>query len=187
MSQHYADDIAMGRGGPRRLQIAGRPAPASSVSYVLLEEPGEPVQMHWVSGSAGVSGRLVPHYRRGCPHCHESAEEPKPLWYLGAAEKSGRLVIVELTEKCYESALAAARRIPARGASIDLFGVPEDVAQFTGLLITISRGAGRSQRVLRCDQRVTVQPGMWTYHTREELARVWGVPIRPRLYREGTG
>jgi hypothetical protein len=58
-------------------------------------------------------------------------------------------------------------------------------AVFTGLLVTIRRGAGRSPRVLRCEQRVQVAAGAWPYETRHELARIWGVPLRPRLYREG--
>jgi hypothetical protein len=175
----YADDVATGAGGPRKLTIAGRPAPGGTASYVLLEEPAEPVLMHW-------SGRLVPHFKRDCPYCQEDAEEPKPLWYVGAAERTAERVLVELTERCFQAAQAAARRLEVSGKDPDLFGAPvTGPAVFTGLLVTISRGAGRSPRVLRCEQRVQVAAGAWPYRTREELARIWGVPMKPRLYREG--
>jgi hypothetical protein len=78
-------------------------------------------------------------------------------------------VIVELTEKCFRTLEAAAR---VQGGTC------------TGLLIRITRADFRaSPRILRCEQRVPKwQP--WPYDTRRELARIWGIAIRPRLFKE---
>jgi hypothetical protein len=180
VTRHTADDIATGATGPGKLRIAGRPGPGRQETYVLLEEPGPPVLMHWAAG------RKVPHFRRDCPHCAQGAEEPKPLWYLGAfCMASRQQVLLELTEACFRGAGAAAARLEAGPADVDLFGAPlPGGAVFTGLVVTVSRGGGRSPRVLRCEQRAQVGPAAWPYRTREELARVWGVPVRPRLYKE---
>lgn len=179
---HHHDDVATGSGGRAKLRIAGRPKEGQEVSYVILEEPGEPVLMHFRE-------RLVPHFKRGCPHC-DGKDEPKPLYYVGAETGTGESVILELTPKCFETAAAAARNVPSGDGKPDLFGTPTVVTTvFRGLLVKISRSNYRfSQRVLRCSQRVKEGNfGRWPYHTREELARVWGIPIRPRIYRESNG
>jgi hypothetical protein len=181
MTQHYTDDIATGSSHGRRLTIAGRPAAGGSADYVLLEEPEEPVLMHW-------RDRLVPHFRHNCPHCNpDGTSEPKPLWYVGAQTLVGQLVIVELNETCFQAAAAAARNIETQAIGHDLFGQPvKGAGVFRGLLVKISRSsAARSRRVLRCEQRVQVAAGAWPYVTRRELCKIWGVPVRPRLYREG--
>lgn len=157
---HHLDDVATGSPGSARPGIAGRPRAGTEESYVLLEEPGEPVLMHWAN-------RLVPHFRRDCPHC--DGVEPKSLWYIGSATLAGELVIVELTTKCWRTLAAAARSIEGPG--------------YIGLLIRIRRAAfTASPRVLRCEQRVRVQAA-WPFNTRLELARIWGVPVRPRVFR----
>jgi hypothetical protein len=140
-----------------------------------MEEPGQPVLMHY-------AGKLVPHFRRNCPNCTD-AQEPKPLWYVGAVTVSGgELVIMELTGKCFASLAAFARNQPT--GELDLFGDDLPAAQFAGLLVRISRANfQRSPRILRCEQRVQLKTA-WPYRTREELARVWGVPLRPRIWRE---
>ena len=177
----YSDEIATG--WVKRLEIGGRIRAGSEASFVVLEEPGEPVLMHW-------SGHLVPHYRRHCPNCGGKAEAPKPYWYVGACrtDHDKTRLILELTEKCYESAAAVARRLTASN-NLDLFGQP-CTPKWLGILVVISRaGFDRSPRVLRCNQRVPVKiSDPWPYRTREELARIWGIPIKPRLYRaEGGG
>lgn len=170
---HYTEDVATGVPDGTRLEISGRPREGYEERMVLAEEPGEPVQMHFRQV-------LVPHFKRDCPHCLPT-DLPKPLWYIGAYTLRGEAVIAELTAKCFASAEAAARRLDLRG----IHGLEEDQgAVFAGLLITVSRGNfPRSPRVLRCDQRVEIKVP-WAYNTRLELARIWGVPVRPRLYRE---
>jgi hypothetical protein len=75
-----------------------------------------------------------------------------------------------LTEKCVET-LSAAARVHGEG-------------KCTGLLVRIHRADFRaSPRILRCEQRVSVTMA-WPYRTREELARIWGIAIKPRLYKE---
>lgn len=169
---HYADDVATGTDQPRKLAIAGRPLPGGRAVYVLCEEPEAPVLMHW-------SGRLVPHFKQNCPHCKDGTEEPKPLWYIGGIEMGMREpVIVEVTARCFRTLQAAAAWVAP----------VTDPATFTGLVVEVRRGqAPRSPRVLRCEQRVAVAAGAWPFRTREELARVWGVPLRPKLYQEDVG
>lgn len=174
---HYADDIATGMGNGSRLRIAGRPREGTDEKLVLLEEPGEPILMHW-------SGVLIPHYKKDCPNCNGKTE-PKPFYYIGGATLASELVIVELTPKCYNSAAAAARQFSPNIRGTDLFGNPLAVSaiRFSGLLVRISRASFRaSPRVLRCDQRVRPKVE-WNYQTKLELARIWGIPIKPRLYR----
>jgi hypothetical protein len=171
----YSDEIATGGDGGQNLRIAGRVREGTEEKYVIMEEPGEAVMTHF-------RGKLVPHWKRNCPHCN-GTDVPKALWYVGACLVNGELVILELTWKCHRAAAAAARHHHGKEAGIDLFGQPVAAAGFTGLLVTISRANFKaSQRVLRCDQRVTVSEP-WPYRTREELARIWGIPIRPRLFR----
>jgi hypothetical protein len=175
MDGRYAEDIATGAPFGQRLRIAGRPREGAEERYVILEEPGDPVLTHF-------HGRLLPHFKRDCPHCR--GDQPKPLWYVGASSLGGELVILELTWKCYQSAAAAARTLADR-RSPDLFGEEIDVVgnTFTRLLVRVSRANFKSsQRVLRCDQRVK-RSEPWPYRTREELARIWGIPMRPRLFR----
>jgi hypothetical protein len=65
------DGIATGM-TPVPLRICGRPAEGREEECVVLEEPAEPVQMHWTGKF------LMPHYRLNCPHCARGAERPKP-------------------------------------------------------------------------------------------------------------
>jgi hypothetical protein len=177
----YADDVATGTGGRQKLQIRGRPSPGQREKLVIAEEPGEAVLMHW-------NGHLVPHFKRDCPNCEGHKSEPKPLWYVGASTLKGEQVILELTQKCLETVRFYACSIPAKLSEPQLFdGDWEFIKQgevFTGLLVEIIRGSSpRSQRVLRCEHRVEIK-NKWPYRTREELARIWGVPIRPRIYKQ---
>jgi hypothetical protein len=176
----YADEIATGA-IRRKLRIAGRPREGAYEDYVLLEEPGEPVLMHF-------SGRLVPHYKRGCPNCKPDQEEPKPMWYVGARNHAKEPVILELTDRCWESLEAFARE-KSQTIGVDLYGQPIAVdALFIGLLVRIQRANFKnSPRTLRGLQRVPVVKDPWPWRTREELARIWGVPIRPRLFRAEGG
>ena len=179
--RHFADDVATGPGSPL-LPILGRPRQGSEVLALVLEEPGEEVLLHFAGG------RLRPHFRAGCPHCIAGAEPPKPLYYVGAAAVDGGLGILELTPKCLAGALAAARRLPAPGG-VEALGAALAAAPpapgLTGCLVKVLRADfPRSPRVLRCSQRLADVPA-WPYDTRRELARIWGVPVRPRLYREG--
>ncbi len=163
---HTIDDVATGEPAPK-LEIVGRPRPGGKDRYAVLEEPGEPVLMHF-------RGKLVPHFKNGnCPNCGE--DEPKPLWYVGAATEAGALAILELTGKCFRSAESAARFV---GNNLP------GPAIFRGLVVTIVRAnLDRSPRVLRCEQRLIEVPD-WPYETRRELARIWDVPMRPRLFKE---
>jgi hypothetical protein len=53
-----------------------------------------------------------------------------------------------------------------------------------GLRVRVFRAAFRSSpRMLRCLGRVRGVPA-WDRETRRELARVWGIPTKPRIYRE---
>lgn len=171
----YADDVATGE--PRqKLRIAGRPREGSSEKMVVMEEPGEPVLMHY-------AGKLVPHFKRDCPNCTPN-EEPKPLWYVGASTFANELVIMELTGKCFYNLAASARSVAPVAEGLDLFGDEIRKISFVGLVVTISRANfKRSPRVIRCEQRTALK-SEWPYRTREELARVWGVALRPRLWRE---
>ena len=147
---HYSDDVATGP-VPGRLRIIGRPRSGGRELCVLLEEPGEPVQMHWSAG------KKLPHFRRACPNCVEGTSEPRPFWYVGAAAADGQLAIVELTEVCFRSLEGAARKLrPASG--LDLFGADvEGPVVYRGLLLIVSRANfAASPRVLRCEQRMQI-------------------------------
>jgi hypothetical protein len=158
----FEDEIATGK-GRKKLRIGGRPRDGSQERHIILEEPGEAVQMHYAETK-------VPHYRQNCPNC-TGTDDPKPYYYLGAYD-TGRKepVILELTEKCFNSAQAVACTLNG-GA-------------FTGLLVIVSRANfPKSPRVLRCEQIVQTFPA-WPYQTRHELAHIWNVPIRPQVYKE---
>jgi hypothetical protein len=180
----YLEDVATWDGRQGWLRIAGRPRPGTEELLVLLEEPGEPVLLHWRDK------QLIPHFRRDCPHCNPTSV-PKPMYYIGGCYMTGQPVIVELTPKCFRTAEAAAIALDLREQSASEFvaelfseeAPTKRKAVFVGLLLRISRGNyERSPRVLRCTQRVAVKTP-WAYRTREELARIWGVPIRPRLFK----
>ena len=163
MEGFHDDGIATGIVQPK-LRIAGRPRVGASEEYVLLEEPGEPVLMHYV-------GRHEPHLKRDCPHCKPDVQqELKSFYYIGGATLGGELVIVELTPKCLDAAVAGAAAFEGGG--------------ITGLMVRILRGGyAPSPRILRCVQRVRKFPE-WPFHTRAELCRIWNVAIKPRIYRE---
>lgn len=169
------DDIATGL-PQAKLIIAGRPRPGCKETYVIIEEPAEPVLMHF-------RGTHVPHFKKSCPHCDGFGSDAVPFWYTGASTMGGEPVILELTVKCFRNAQRSARQPFGRvGTLSELFG--EDVKPvFSGLMVQIYRANfPKSPRVLRCEQRVTVSK--WQYETRRELARIWGLTIRPRLYQE---
>jgi hypothetical protein len=172
----FMEDVASGV-PTRRLRIMGRPGQSGKENYVLLEEPGPNVLMHY-------HGKQIPHYKMNCPNC--KGDEPRPFWYVGAwFEGLKHLCIVELTAKCFETAEAAARRVSGKHETVDLFGETIEVREpmFRGLYVTISQGgSAKSPRILRCSQRSGVLD--WPYRTREELARIWGIPIKPRLFKE---
>jgi len=171
----FVDEVATGK-GTAKLRIVGRPREGAEETYVILEEPGDPVLMHY-------RDRLVPHFKADCPHC-DGTDEPKPMVYVGATTLGGELAILELSWKCFQSAGAAARKLSGNLRGLNLFGEPiEADGRFTGLMVRISRANFRaSPRVLRCDQRAkSTTP--WQYRTREELARIWGIPVKPRLFR----
>jgi hypothetical protein len=175
------DDIA--RGVPeKKLRIAGRPRQGACEIYVILEEPKEPpVLVHFAD-------KLMPHYRRNCPYCKDAKQEPKPYWYLGAFRLGSKeRVLLELTEPCWRVLEAAAKEVGLRPVSDDLFDGIEEV-RFAGLEVEIHRGDYKnSARVLRCNKRVSTDgwPAKpWPYRTRDNLARIWGVPFKPRIYRE---
>lgn len=176
-----ADGVARGMPGEKKIRIGGRPRQGKDCEYILLEEPEAPVQMHWLKN------RLVPHFTRNCPHCNAGSEEPKPLWYIGSLDLFGKeAVILELTEKCFLTAQAGAESFPCHGPSQP--GLFEDalepVPTFKGLVVLINRGDFTgSPRVLRVKARAHRFPD-WPYRTREELARIWGIRIKPRIYRE---
>lgn len=168
------DDIATGK-IDHKIYIAGRPKPGRSEKYILLEEPEKPVQVHW-------SGRLVPHLIRNCPNCC-GKDDVKAMWYIGAcASGANEFVILELNAKCHQTAERFSRYLGATGIHLDL----PAPSRFTGLIVHISRtDFAFSPRVLRCEQRCSKDRiPVWPYRTREELARIWGIPIRPRIYRE---
>lgn len=171
----FLEDIATGT-VPRKLRIAGRPRPGREEEYLLLEEPDEPVQMHW-------NGRLVPHFKRNCKNC-DGGGTIKPFWYLGAMSYTwNELVIVEFTWICHRSAEEASRMLDERGYMIDPLRAPGNLtSRFRGLVVKMSRGDFQSSpRVLRPDGRRGAVPE-WPYHTRLELARIWEVPVKPKLY-----
>lgn len=177
-TMHY-EDIATGP-GEKKLRIAGRPRQGSTEKLVLLEEPGKEVQMHY-------AGKLVPHYKRDCPNCGlANAEPPKPFWYVGGMTMGmGEPVIVELTETCFRGAEAGARNIACNSsvADVDLFGEPIGAPAFTGLIVHIIRqDFDRSPRVLRAVGRASsTKP--WPFDTRRELAKIWGIVMRPKIWR----
>lgn len=182
MDRPYAEDIATGSAARATIRIAGRPRQGQRETYLILEEPEDPVLMHF-------KGKQLPHFKRNCPNCTET-QLPRPMWYIGSLMilgQRGELVILELTQKCFESLSAAARKIGVPGmlTGVDLFGEKiESVAVYRGLLVDIVRADfPSSPRTLRCEVRRQTDVE-WPYHTREELARIWGVPIRPRIYRE---
>jgi hypothetical protein len=163
------------------LPIVGRPGPGRAERFVIWEEPGEPVQMHY-------RGKQVPHFKHDCPHCLPT-DSPKPLWYVGVRLHNGHAAIAELTYPCLTTIAAAARRIPLKGPQrLDVI-IVQDVSQaavFTGLLVKIQRpDSARSPRYARCEQRTEAPLNdPWTYNTRRELARIWNIPLKPRLYKE---
>lgn len=176
--RRYHDEVATGEGA-HKLRIVGRPGEGGKEGWLLLEEPGEPVLMHWL-------GRMVPHFKRDCPNCKQGGESPKPMLYVGALAISGaqELAILELTPKCLAMAMAESRNWPGRLTATNLFGEPiDDVGKLAGLMVEISRSrSARSPRVLRGMGRRQKIPE-WPYRTREELARIWGIAVRPRLFR----
>jgi hypothetical protein len=168
----FLEDVATGV-VEKKLRIAGRPRAGCSEELVILEEPEEPVQMHW-------NDRLVPHFKRNCQNC--KGGEIKPFWYIGAwSWLRNELAILELSVTCYQTAQFYAVRIDERGYESSK---PRDPV-FRGLVVEIRRATfDRSPRVLRCEPpgcRRTKIPE-WPYHTRIELARVWGIPVKPKLY-----
>jgi hypothetical protein len=184
----YLDEIATGMPAPK-LDLAGRIRRGSQQAFVILEEPGEPVLMHWKK-------TLVPHYKKNCPHCKGATEEPKPFIYVGACRMNSENVILELNWKCFSGATVCATTVCATRLSlgqklseVDLFGQPRRPT-YVGLLVVISRADfDMSPRVLRCHQRAKIareQP-WWPYETRRELARIWGIPIKPRLWKAEGG
>jgi len=174
----FNDEIATG-GDDFKITIGGRIRPGVlAEKYILAEEPGEPVRMHW-------RDRLVPHFRRDCPHCDGTGEDTKAMVYVGGWTLTFDEVIIELNWKCFCSARSAAVKIE-RDKLGDLFDVAVQKPRFTGLKIEISRSNFQfSPRVLRCESRVPVNR-KWRFDTRRELARIWGIPVRPRLYQEET-
>jgi hypothetical protein len=175
MEYHDLDDIATGGGGIR-FGIQGRPRPGKEESYVIVEEPGEPVLTHFIPPRGH-----VPHFKAACENCR--GDKPVPLWYVGAVTVEGDLVILELTWKCFRTAAAASKTV-GLVHTIDESGEATGSPRFSGLLVKIKRAsAALSPRVLRCEQRVDKFPA-WPYRTREELARIWGVPTKPRIYLE---
>jgi hypothetical protein len=187
VTKHCIDDVATGE--PKsRLRIAGRPRQGGRESYVLLEDPEEPVQMHYIEGT----GKKLPHFRRDCPNC-EGGGEPKPFWYIGGIPATGkadqRHVIVELTKECLQAALTAAQREFPVGHrdTTDIYSVADmEKPVLTGLIVEVIRADfPSSPRHLRSKGRakITDDPA-WPYRTREMLARIWEIPIRPRLYKE---
>jgi len=181
--KHYAEDVATGGDVEKRLAIGGRIRQGKEVLYVLCEEPGPQILMHWRKPNGNVRGQLVPHFKRDCKNCLDCDDEPKPLWYVGALERNRDPVILELTDKCFEVAEAAAKTIGVQDG-VDLFGEPiGDLGRFAGLIVKIQRGGFPfSPRVLRCEQRCQVTAA-WPYDTRKELARIWRIPTRPKLYK----
>lgn len=177
----YEDEIARGKIERPELEIAGRVRAGGKARYILCEEESQPVQVHYRKELGG----LVPHFdKRDCPHCPHVTEAPKNMWYFGALTITGDPVILELPVACYKTAASAARKIAGGPQELNLFGDPIGEPTFIGLLVEIRRANFTSSpRVLRCEQRVKV-PRPWPYNTRRELARIWNVPIRPRLWKE---
>ena len=163
----------------RKLLICGRPKPGRSEPFVIVEEPGDPVLVHF----SAERRRQVPHYRANCPNC--DGTDPKPLWYCGCySPANGQLMILELTEACKRSAEAVAAKLQYRDEMLYMAGTEASAIRFRGLLVEIRRADfASSPRILRCNQRVTVAID-WPYETRRELARIWGVPVKPRIFRE---
>lgn len=174
MASHFFDDIAVGIGAPRQ-RIVGRPGQGQSFTGVILEEPGEPVQMHFAGGN------MFPHFRTNCPHCVKEQLETKGFYYLGCWSPGVGLGILELSLSCYRSCAAAACRDTTEIKEV--FSGSTGDLRFRGLVVQISRGGFKnSPRVLRVQQRLgEARLQEWPLRTREELARIWGVPIRPRL------
>jgi hypothetical protein len=153
-----------------KLLIVGRPRSGQTDKFVLLEEAGEPVQMHWMR-----AGRThLPHFKVNCRNCQDG-DDCKAFHYVGCWHLGlDAPAIAELTEACFASAQAGAVERPGPGGALVL----------RGLLCTVFRGsASYAARVLRVQQRV-LRAAPWQYCTRRELARIWGVPAKPRIYRE---
>ena len=173
MKRNDMEEVATGLTQPK-LRIGGRPRPGQGENYIILEEPGEPVQMHYLADRKA-RNRKVPHFKRDCPNC-DGDDEPRPYWYLGAIDCKWRFpVVLELTHECFKSATQAAGRFPVLGQPL-----------FRGLCVTIKReDFDASPRRLYCELRTGVALMAWPYETRRELARIWGITVRPKLYREG--
>ncbi len=179
------DNVATGGELPEsRLRIAGRPRPGTHETYALCEEPGSFVLTHYRREAGG----RVPHFKKDCPHCLPT-DRPEPFWYVGAQIVGARrlLVILELTRDCFETAEAEARRTPLRGPTLIaavITSQPTPPAVFMGLVVQIHRpNFDRSPRYVRCMGRAEVKID-WPYETRRELARIWNVPVRPRLFNQ---
>jgi hypothetical protein len=180
MADHFIDDVATGD-AEAFVSIRGRPRSGTSEAYVFLEEPGRQVLMHF---SRRFRGGHLPHYVKDCPNC-DNAESPKPFWYIGAVTRDRELCLVELTPRCFRAAEVASRIIRPRAEIPQVLDavVSQTAGKsiFTGLLVTIGLNGGA--RWLRCGQRIEITT-TWPYETRRELARIWGVPVKPRIYRE---
>jgi hypothetical protein len=165
----FDKDIATGL-TESKLKIVGRPRPGEVEQVVILEEATEPVQMHWIKNKR----LLLPHYRCDCPNCDE-AEDVKAYHYLGCIHlATNSMAILELTMTCYGNLAAGASEHPDTANGFPL----------RGLLAQIFRGkSSLGQRVLRVKQRLLRVPD-WRHHTRRELCRIWGIPVKPRLYKE---
>lgn len=176
------ENVATGGELPEiKLRIAGRPRAGGSETYVIREEPGPFVLTHYRRECGG----RVPHFRKDCKHCLPT-DKPEPFWYVGAQTRNGVPVILELTRDCFRTAEAEARRTPLRGP-VPLAAVIVDQtppAIFLGLIVQVFRAnVDRSARCLRGMGRAEVKVD-WPYHTRRELASVWKIPVKPRLYKE---
>jgi hypothetical protein len=167
----HLDDIAIGSDARGKLKIVGRPRQGCREKMIMLEEPDPrgPVPMHFNK----TTKLKLPHFRKHCPNCNGN-DDPTLYWYVGCwCQERNEFAIAELTEKCFESLAAAARTV----------GPASETGKIVGLHALISRADYQgSPRVLRCEQRVHIGQE-WPYVTREALARVWGVPIGPRLFK----
>jgi hypothetical protein len=163
---------------PQKLHIGGRPPLGSDDIYTILEEPGPPVRMHWTGT------HLAPHWKQNCPTCPKDGGELRAMWYVGAYCTMWGEVILELSERCFRSAEAASRHYNSDGYLEDM---PIAEPFFVGLRVRVGRTKhASSPRWLRCEGRAKrVRP--WIHKTREELARIWGVPIKLRIHQRETG
>jgi len=197
------NDMATGPGRRRKLRIAGRPDQGRSQTLVLLEEPGEPVQVHYV-------GTLMPHLLVNCPHCAKEPLDTKPMWYMGALVLDwNELAIAEFNERCFsdmQTAAIANPLIPPQVKVKQVFTLPDGTtrellvsepatlglatdavlrdlnpSRFAGMKVVVSRGNfPRAPRVVRFLGR-TESVMAWRYDTRLELCYTWDIPVRPRL------